>query len=137
MVRTVKRETVNSPSNGMKTRNNGAAAAAGSSSSNGNNGSVEEESVIGRRVLRSHYLNFKSRISGTLIHYFLIFRFRYFLCVIKCSVVVVVVVSAFFFSSVCCVFLFFSILYYFVVVVAVAVSFMYLFCFKLFVFKPR
>ncbi|PHU06046.1 Non-structural maintenance of chromosomes element 4 -like protein A [Capsicum chinense] len=63
MVRTVKRETVNSLSNGMKTRNNGAAAAAGSSSSNGNNGSVEEESVIGRRVLRSHYLNFKSRIS--------------------------------------------------------------------------
>ncbi|KAH0721001.1 hypothetical protein KY290_006286 [Solanum tuberosum] len=68
MGRTVKREPVNTPGNGAKTRSNGAAAAvaaavAGPSSSNNNNSSVEEETIIGRRVLRSHYLNFKNRIS--------------------------------------------------------------------------
>ncbi|KAH0723287.1 hypothetical protein KY289_006331 [Solanum tuberosum] len=70
MVRAVKREPVNTPGNGAKTRRNGAAAAeavaaavAGPSNSNNNNSSVEEETIIGRRVLRSHYLNFKNRIS--------------------------------------------------------------------------
>ncbi|XP_059295829.1 non-structural maintenance of chromosomes element 4 homolog A [Lycium ferocissimum] len=47
MVRIAKREPVNGAS----------------SSNNNNNGSVDEETIIGRRVLRSHYLNFKSRIS--------------------------------------------------------------------------
>ncbi|XP_055808924.1 non-structural maintenance of chromosomes element 4 homolog A-like [Solanum dulcamara] len=61
MVRTVKREPVDTPGNGTKTRSNGAAA--GPSNSNNNTSSVEEETVIGRRVLRSHYLNFKNRIS--------------------------------------------------------------------------
>ncbi|WMV52876.1 hypothetical protein MTR67_046261 [Solanum verrucosum] len=70
MVRAVKREPVNTPGNGAKTRRNGAAAAeavaaavAGPSNSNNNNSSVEEETILGRRVLRSHYLNFKNRIS--------------------------------------------------------------------------
>lgn len=65
MVRTVKREPVNSPSNGTKTRNSCAAAAAATAAgpSNSNNNSVDEETIVGRRVLRSHYLNFKSRIS--------------------------------------------------------------------------
>ncbi|XP_015158385.1 non-structural maintenance of chromosomes element 4 homolog A-like isoform X2 [Solanum tuberosum] len=70
MVRAVKREPVSTPGNGAKTRRNGAAAAeavaaavAGPSNSNNNNSSVEEETIIGRRVLRSHYLNFKNRIS--------------------------------------------------------------------------
>ncbi|XP_060177509.1 non-structural maintenance of chromosomes element 4 homolog A isoform X2 [Lycium barbarum] len=53
MVRIAKREAVN---NGTTTRINGA-------SSSNNNGSVDEETIVGRRVLRSHYLNFKSRIS--------------------------------------------------------------------------
>ncbi|KAK4346040.1 hypothetical protein RND71_036216 [Anisodus tanguticus] len=56
MVRTAKREPLHSPNNGTTTRINGA------SSSNNNNGSVDEE-IFGRRVLRSHYLNFKNRIS--------------------------------------------------------------------------
>ncbi|CAN4118422.1 unnamed protein product [Withania somnifera] len=66
MVRTVKREPVNSPSYGTKTRISTAAAEGPSNSSNNsnrNNNSVDEETIIGRRVLRSHYLNFKSRIS--------------------------------------------------------------------------
>lgn len=68
MVRTVKREPVNTPGNGTKTRSNGAAAAAAaagpSNSNNNNSSSVDEETIIGRRILRSHYLNFKNRISG-------------------------------------------------------------------------
>ena len=56
MFRTAKREPVNIQSS------NGAAAAAGARNNN-NNSSVDEDHTIGRRVLRSHYLNFKSRIS--------------------------------------------------------------------------
>ncbi|CAN4109082.1 unnamed protein product [Withania somnifera] len=63
MVRAVKPEPVNSPSHGAKTRTGAAAVGAGPSNSN-NNSSVDEENIIGRRVLRSHYLNFKSRISA-------------------------------------------------------------------------
>ncbi|XP_016444020.1 non-structural maintenance of chromosomes element 4 homolog A [Nicotiana tabacum] len=56
MFRTAKREPVNFQSS------NGEAAAAGARNNN-NNSSVDEDHTIGRRVLRSHYLNFKSRIS--------------------------------------------------------------------------
>lgn len=74
MVRAVKREPVDTQGNGVKTRRNAAAAAeavaaavAGPSNRNNNNSSVEEETIVGRRVLRSHYLNFKNRISGNLV----------------------------------------------------------------------